>query len=190
MYRAATTIRAEFEQALTSPGSSEPRTAVGEFFQQGPRHFALRFSQPAGDAIIADADVVWIYLPSTAKGQVMKMPAEAGTGLDFFNQLLRTTRRSFTVTVGADTTISGHAVRAFQLVPKHPSSPFTRAALWIGRDDSRLWQLETVESSGSLRRVRFTRIRFDTPLPRGTLTFVPPPGMRVIDQAALLGGKP
>ncbi|HVT39421.1 MAG TPA: outer membrane lipoprotein carrier protein LolA [Gemmatimonadaceae bacterium] len=189
-YRSAETLRATFRQTLTSPGTKTSHTASGEFLQRGPAHVAFHFSEPAGDAIVIDGDVIWMYLPSTAKGQVLKMPREAGAGLDFLSQLLGAPRDHYIVAQMPDERAGAHAAAVFALTPKGPNGPFTRATLWLGREDAILWQLETVEQSGLVRRLQFTSVRFNAALPKGALTFVAPDGVRVIDQAALLGGRP
>ena len=188
-YTSARSIRAQFEQTLTNPNTQSTHTARGEFFQRGALHFAFRFSDPAGDAIVSDGAALWIYLPSNAKGQVLKMPGQAGAGLDFLTQLLTTPREHYGVSALPDTTVGGHQVAVFALAPKKPAAPFSRATLWVGRDDALLWQLETVEPSGLVRRVRFTSVRTNVDLPNGALTFVVPDGVRVVDQAMLMGAK-
>jgi chaperone LolA len=190
LYHSAKTLRAKFDQTLTSPGTNTVRSAAGEFLQRGPDHFALRFTDPAGDAIVNDGAVIWVYLPSTTKGQVIKMPHEAGAGLDFFAELLTAPREHYSVASLADETVASHVTAVFALTPKKPNAPFTRATLWIGRDDATLWKLETVEPSGLVRRLSFTTVRFGAALPKGALTFDVPEGVRVVDPAAMLGGKP
>jgi chaperone LolA len=189
-YRSAETLRATFEQTLTNPSTKTSHAATGEFLQRGPTHLAFRFSEPAGDAIVIDGDVIWMYFPSTSKGQVMKMPREAGAGLDFLTELLSAPREHYAIASLPGEMVGSHATAVFALTPKRPNGPFTRATLWLGRDDAILWQLETVEPSGLVRRLEFTSVRFNAALPKGALTFVAPEGVRVIDQAALLGGKP
>ena len=189
-YRTAVSVRATFEQTLTSPDTKSSRLAAGEFLQRGKNHFALRFTDPVGDAIVNDGEFVWVYLPSTAKGQVMQIPQSAGAGLDFFSELLTAPREHYEVATRPDETISGHATSVFALTPRKATAPFTRATLWVGTNDAALWQLETVEPSGLVRRLHFSSVRFDVALPKGALTFAVPPGVRVIDQAAMLGGKP
>ena len=189
-YRTAASVRATFEQTLTSPDTKSSRLAAGEFLQRGKNHFALRFTDPAGDAIVNDGAFIWVYLPSTAKGQVMQIPQEAGAGLDFFSELLTAPREHYDVAARPGETISGHTTSVFALTPRKPTAPFTRATLWVGTTDAALWQLETVEPSGLVRRLHFSSVRFGVALPKGALTFVVPPGVRVIDQAAMLGGKP
>ena len=188
-YSSARTIRAQFEQTLTNPNTQSSHSARGEFFQRGALHFAFRFSEPAGDAIVSDGAALWIYLPSYAKGQVLKMPGEAGAALDVLTQLLTAPREHYTVTSLPDTSFGARQLAVFALAPKKPAAPFSRATLWVGRDDALLWQLETVEPSGLVRRVRFASVRTNVDIPRGALTFVVPEGVRVIDQRMLMGAK-
>ncbi|HEY2850070.1 MAG TPA: outer membrane lipoprotein carrier protein LolA, partial [Gemmatimonadaceae bacterium] len=78
LYRAATSVHATFEQTLTAPASA-PQSASGEYFQGSNSRFALRFTDPAGDAVVNDGTSLWLYLPSSARGQVIKMKSGAGT---------------------------------------------------------------------------------------------------------------
>jgi outer membrane lipoprotein carrier protein len=188
-YRAARTVRASFEQTLSSPASGGVHPARGEYFQSGSR-FALRFADPSGDAVVNDGASLWLYLPSSAKGQVIKVPSEAGQGLDLLGELLAAPRASYVVARVRDETVDSHATAVFALSPKRPDMPFTRATLWIGKSDALIWQLETVEPSGLVRRVRFTSVRTDVDLPPDALVFDIPAGVKVIDQAALFGKKP
>lgn len=189
-YASIRTVRARFEQTLTNPNTKTALRAKGEFFQRGPSRFALRFSDPAGDAIVSDDSALWVYLPSSAKGQVLRMPREAGAGLDFLTQLLTAPRAHYAVVVLGDSTVSARVTTVFALTPKDANAPFTRATLWLGRADAFLWQVETIEPSGLVRRVRFATIQTNVALPSGAVSFTVPEGVRVIDQAALLRGRP
>ena len=103
-YTSRRTLRATFKQTLTSPATRTVRNATGEFFQEGPR-FALRFSDPAGDAIVSDGSAIWVFLPSTSKGTVMKVPRQLGAGLGVMSQLLSKPREHYAVTQLPDTVI-------------------------------------------------------------------------------------
>lgn len=189
-YASVRTVRAQFEQTLTNPNTKTARTSRGEFLQRGPTRFALRFSDPAGDAIVSDGEFVWVYLPSSAKGQVLKLPREAGAGLDFLTQLLTAPRAHYAVKELPDSAVGPRTTAVYTLTPKSADAPFTRATLWLGRGDAFLWQVETIEPSGLVRRVRFTSIQTNVGLPGGAVSFTVPEGVRVIDQAALLRGRP
>jgi len=182
------TLRAAFEQSLTNPDLRETRTARGDFMQQGPSKFAFRFSDPAGDAIVSDGTAIWVYLPSSARGQALKLPIAQGAQLDLITQLLTAPRTSYRITEGPTDEINGHSVSVFMLAPRSPNAPFTKATLWIDREDALVRQLEAVEPSGLVRRIRFRDIRTDIELPRDALTFVVPPNVKVLDASGLLGG--
>jgi outer membrane lipoprotein-sorting protein len=188
-YRAAKTVRATFEQTLTSPATGGVHPAHGEYFQSGSR-FALRFTDPVGDAVVSDGSTLWLYLPSSVKGQVMKMPSQAGAGLDVLTQLLSSPKDSYVAKRLRDDTVDGHAATVFLLTAKKKDFPFTRATLWIGKSDALVWQLETTEDTGMLRRVRFTSVQTDVELPANAFVFNVPQGVRIIDSESLMGKKP
>lgn len=182
-------IKAAFEQTLTNPDLGETKTSRGEFVQQGAARFAFRFTEPAGDAIVADGNALWVYLPSSARGQVLKLPIAQGAQLDLITQLLTAPRTSYAVTDGGLDRLGGAVVAVYRLTPRLQTAPFVRATLWLDPATALVRQLEAVEPSGLIRRIRFQDIRADVALAPGALTFTPPPNVRVVDAAALLGGR-
>lgn len=187
-YQGARTLRAEFTQALTNPRSRTDLRSSGEFFQRGADRFAFKFSAPAEDRIISDGQVLWLYAPSTTRGQVFKLPRGAGMGMDLASGVLKDPARRYTVTAMGDTTLDGRAVRAVRLVPRAQGAPFTRATLWLDTQSALVRRAEFIEASGLVRTLAFTNIRVGATLPRDAFVFVVPEGVRVIDQAAMLGG--
>ncbi len=187
---AGRTIRASFEQTLTNPDIRQTRTSRGNFAQQGPSRFSFRFTDPAGDAIVADGAALWIYLPSSARGQALKLPIAQGAQLDLLTQMLTAPRATYTVQLRASESIDGRRTTVLQLTPRQADAPFARATLWIDPDDALVRQLEAVEHSGLVRRVRFREIRTDVELPRDALQFAVPAGVKVIDASGLLGLRP
>ena len=191
--RAATTarrgdpLRANFTQVLTNPRTGTTFPSRGEFFQQGPTRFAFRFADPSADRIVADGRAIWLYLPSTAKGQVLKLPTVAGAGLDLIGTLLRDPATHYVITGLGDTTVEGRRLVRVSLLPKAPG-PFTRAELWLDARTAEIAVAEFDEASGLIRRVTFANVRRGGSLPADAFRFTPPPGVRVIDQAALMGG--
>lgn len=188
-YRAAKSVRAAFEQTLSAPATGGVHPSHGDYVQSGSK-FALRFTDPAGDAIVSDGKTLWLYLPSSAKGQVLKMPSQAGAGLDILTQLLAAPKDTYSSARVGDETVDGRATTVYTLSPKKKDFPFTRAKLWIGKSDALIWQLETVEESGLNRKVRFTSVQTDVDLSPDAFVFNVPAGVRVIDSNSLLGKKP
>lgn len=183
-------MRAAFEQTLFNPDVKQTKVSRGDFAQQGAAKFAFRFSDPPGDAIVADGSAIWVYLPSAARGQTLKLPIAQGAQLDLITQLLTAPRASYKITTGKPTELGGRPVVVVQLEPKVAGTPFTRATLWLDRDDALVRQLEAVEPSGLVRKIRFTDMRTDVELPAGMLTFTVPTGVKVIDASGLFGVKP
>jgi outer membrane lipoprotein carrier protein len=188
-YQGARTLRAEFTQTLSNPRTRTDLRSRGEFFQKGAQYFAFKFAQPPEDRIVSDGQVLWLYSPSTAKGQVFKMPRAAGAGMDLVSSVLREPSRRYTVTALADSTIDGRATRAVLLVPTAQGGMFTRATLWLDVGNALVRKVQFTEASGLVRTLTFSKIRLGSTLPRDAFVFVPPAGVRVIDQAAMLGGS-
>lgn len=181
-------LRAAFDQTLTNPDTKQVRTSHGDFIQQGPSKFAFRFSDPVGDAIIADGVAIWVYLPSSARGQALKLPIAQGAQLDLLSQLLTNPRATYRVSEGATEDMSGRTVSVITLTPRVTNAPFTKAIIWLDRDDAVVRQLEATEPSGLVRRIRFRDVRTDVELAKDALTFVVPAGVKVVDASALMGG--
>ena len=182
-------MTASFEQALTNPDIGETKTSRGEFAQQGPARFAFRFTEPAGDAIVADGRALWVYLPSSARGQVLKLPLAQGAQLDLITQLLTAPRTSYRIADGGLDRLGGATVAVYRLTPRIQTAPFVRATLWLDTATALVRQLEAVEPSGLIRRIRFEDIRTDVTLRPDALTFTVPANVRVVDASALLGGR-
>ena len=162
--RRTETMRADLTQVLTNPRAGTTLVSRGEFLQQGPTRFAFRFTEPAEDRIVADGQVIWLYLPSTMKGQVLKLPAVAGAGLDLIGTLLRDPATRYAITSLGDTTIEGRRLARIALVPRG-SAPFSRATLWLELRTAEIAVAEFQEPSGLLRRLTLSRIRRGGRLP-------------------------
>lgn len=191
-YRGARTLQAAFTQTLAPVGGGAPMTSRGEFLQAGASRFAFRFAEPAEDRIVADGRAVWLYLPSTLRGQAIRLPrgVGAGAGLDLVAALLTDPGRRYVVRALPDTTVAGRREAQVTLEPRAAGAPFTRATLRLDATRRLIVGAVLREPSGLVRTLVFTNVRLGARLPADAFTFTPPAGVRVIDQAALLGGVP
>jgi outer membrane lipoprotein carrier protein len=190
-YTSTKTSKGTFEQVITNPLTGSKVNASGMFEQQRkPARFSFRFVQPKGDMIIGDGRWLWVYLPSSTPGQVIKVPmTEGGAGsLDLASRFFDSPRTRFTITDAGTATIAGHATRAVVLQPKATTEPFTRAKVWIDTADGTLRQFETAEPSGITRLVTVTAVTSNAAVDAKSFTFKPPKGTRVVDQT-VLGGR-
>jgi outer membrane lipoprotein carrier protein len=179
------TIQGTFEQTVTNSLTDGTASSRGTYAQQRPNHLAIRFSTPASDAVVADGTNLWIYLPSSAPGQVIKRRAtERGSApIDLTGQFLDSPRTRYDASPAGARTIDGHAAHGVTLVPKAgTSSPFTRATVWVDDDDSLIRSFEETETNGITRSVHLTSVKLNAPIDRATFRFAIPKGARVVDQ--------
>ena len=179
------TARATFEQTITNSLTGRTLTATGEYQQQRPGKLSVRFADPANDRIVADGKNMWLYLPSTAPGQVIKTTMkDGGSGtVDLTAQFLTTPRSRFTVVPGGALTVSGRATHAFTLTPKTKAgAPFQAATVWIDDADATIRQFDVTETSGLERKVRLTSFRPNVAVDASAFTFTVPEGVRVVER--------
>lgn len=179
------TVRGTFEQTVTNPITGSSATAKGTYVQERPNRLAIRFSDPAADAIISDGKALWIYLPSSAPNQVIKRLAtdKSAVPIDLTGQFLDAPKSKYDITAAGTATAQGHPAHVLRLIAKKDGgAPVTRATVWIDDDDSVIREFETVEPSGVTRHVKLTTLELNGAVDAGSFTFSPPKGARIIDQ--------
>jgi outer membrane lipoprotein carrier protein len=179
------TARATFEQTITNPLTGRTLTATGEYQQQRPGKLSVRFSDPANDRIVADGSHLWLYLPSTTPGQVVRTAVKnSGSGtVDLSAQFLVSPRTRYTVSAAGTAQVSGRPTHVFTLVPKQKEgAQFQTATVWIDDADATIRQFEVTEPSGVQRRVRLTSFRTNAPVDASTFKFTVPEGVRIVDR--------
>jgi outer membrane lipoprotein carrier protein len=179
------TARATFEQTITNSLTGRTLTASGEYQQQRPGKLSVRFSEPANDRIVADGTRLWLYLPSTTPGQVIRTSQKnGGSGtVDLTAQFLTAPRTRYTISQAGAAEVSGRATHTYTLVPKQKEgATFQTATVWIDDADATIRQFEVTEPSGLVRRVRLTSFRPNVPVDASAFTFTVPAGVRVVDR--------
>ena len=189
-YASPRTLQASFAQTLSNPRTGSVYRANGTFVQAGTERFAFRFTDPVGDAIVADGESVWLYLPSSAPGQALKVPRAVGAGLDLASAILRDPGTRYRVRAMGSAEVDGRATEGVELTARTAGGMFTKAVVWI--DPAQLVIRRTVisETAGMERQMDFTAVRVGGTVPADAFVFTPPAGVRVIDQALLFGGPP
>jgi len=181
-YDGMTTLRAAFSQTLTNPMLGGPEQSRGVLFLQPPGRFAMRFTEPSGDRVVADGQWLWVYTPSSVPDQVIRQPIPTSGAntpnlfAQFVDQPLERYRASY---VGSDT-VAAEPVDLVRLVPKGDDAPFREAVIGISRRDGWMRRLSLVEESGQRRVLTFQRLDINQLIPPGELRFSVPRGTRVI----------
>ncbi|MCU0647125.1 MAG: outer-membrane lipoprotein carrier protein LolA [Gemmatimonadaceae bacterium] len=182
-FAATRTASAAFEQRIANPLTGRTLLSRGTFVQRKPSRLAVSFTEPAGDRIVADGTWLWLYLPSTNPGQVLKLPAgESGTGgVDVAAMILDAPRGAVTTSDAGSATIAGRATRAIGLVPKAGSElPYQKATVWLDTADASVRQVLIVDEQGVERTVTITRWSPNSPVADSAFRFVPPKGAKVV----------
>jgi outer membrane lipoprotein carrier protein len=179
------TVRGSFEQTVTNPLTGSSATAHGEFAQERPNRLAIRFSRPDSGAIVADGKYLWIYLPTSAPGQVIKRSAtdRGAVPIDLTGQFLDAPKSKYDISAAGTRAVEGHPAHGFALVAKGASSPVLKATVWVDDDDALIREFESTEQSGVVRHVKITAMELNGPVSKDSFAFVVPRGARVVDQS-------
>ena len=180
-----TTVRGTFDQTVTNSLTGSSATAHGVYAQERPSRLAIHFVGPDSGAIVSDGKAVWVYLPASAPGQVVKRPAtdRSASPFDLTGQFLDAPRTKYDISSAPSRTVDGHQAHGLVLVPKPgASAPFTTATVWVDDDDSLIREFEEVEPSGVTRHVHLTSIRTNVPVDRAAFSFTIPKGVKVVDR--------
>jgi outer membrane lipoprotein carrier protein len=187
-YASMKTMRAEFRQTITNPLTGTSSTSRGEILRRQPNLLAINFSDPKGDRVVADGKAVWIYLPSSAPGQVVRLTAgsRAAGNIDPGALFLSSPRSRFNVKSAGSEVVGGVKTDVIVLTPRTSTAPFTHAKVWVDATAT-VKQFEVTDANGLTRFVVITRLTANAPIARSEFTFAPPPNARILDSAAFGG---
>jgi chaperone LolA len=184
-YRTVRGLSADFVQVVMNPLVGEPDTTWGKLYQKPPSLFAMRFTHPKGDRIVADGRSFWLYTPSTTPDQVIRtpIPKVGTTGPNLIGQFVDHARERYRARyVRADTLSPDGVADIIALDPKDPTLPYRGAVIWIARSDSLVRRMEIAETSGQQRIVILRGLRVNGDVPQREFKFSVPRGVQVIDQ--------
>ena len=180
VYRASQGMCADFEQVLSVPLLGEDIKGEGYLCTQQPGLFSMRFTEPAGDVLVADGTWFWVYRPSSDPRQVLRSALATGPrGVDFYSEFLNAPRDKYSAEYRGREAIAGNPVHRIALTPSHPA-PYRSAVLWIESVASLLRKVEMTEENGSVRTVTLGAVDVNPHIDAETFRFTPPDGAQVI----------
>jgi outer membrane lipoprotein-sorting protein len=179
-YREIQGFCAEFQQVLSVPLLRDTTYSKGSLCQERPNLFAMRFSDPEGDLLVADGESFWVYYPSSDPRQVLRFEMETRPGgVDFHREFLDASGDKYDIQYLSRETISGQPTHLISLTPLEPAG-FRMARVWLDTDRSLILQAEVEMENGSVRTVTLSEIRLNPPPDPARFQFVPPEGVQVI----------
>src|SRR6267143_4599209 len=174
------TLQADFTQIVDNPMLGDPDTTRGRLFQRRPNYFAMRFSEPKNDRIVADGRRLWLYTPSTTPGQVIRttIPGTGTTGPNLIWQFVEHPRERYTARyVRADSLPDG-PVDVVALTPRVKDLPYEAATVWIAKQDGLVRRIEIVENTGQHRTITLQHLAVNGTIPTREFRFSPTSGVR------------
>lgn len=184
-YATVRTARAEFTQEIRNPLLGRTLTSRGTLVQRKPGKMAVTFSDPAGDRIVSDGMWLWVYIPSSLPGQVMKLPAgEGGTGgVDVAATVLDAPREGYTLSAAGARALNGRATQGVTLTAKAGAAvPFPKATLWIDNADGTVREVAITDETGTLRTIRLVSYEKNVNIDASAFAFKVPSGVKVVQQ--------
>ena len=182
-FRQLRSLSADFDQVVKNEmvGTFASR---GALVQSGASRLAMRFADPKGEAIVIDGTYIWIYTPSTAPGQVLRVPiaSASGYGVNLLGWLLDRPAERYHAGYVRKDTVDGVAVDVINLEPAVVGLPFTGATLWLARSDGLPRRIEVTEPSGNHRTVTLSHLKPNPELPPDAFVFTPPKGVKIVDR--------
>jgi len=182
-YDAVRSLQADFVQDLTVPLLDQTQRSRGTMYHRRPDRFLMKFSDPAGDVVVADGKYLWLYYPSTDAKQVIRTTLEeGGHQVDLQREFLSNPTARFRASLNGTEAVGGRSADLLTLVPRQSSSPYRKIRLWVDRQDALVRRFEITEQNGTVRRLELRNLRANVTLPDGLFAFTPPAGAQVFQQ--------
>lgn len=180
-YDAVRTLRADFVQDLTVPLLNTTQRSRGEIFHRKPDRFLMRFSDPAGDVVVADGRALWLYYPSNDPGQVIRTSMGEAGRIDLQREFLSNPTERFDATLVGSEAVAGRQARVLDLVPR-AAAPYRQVRIWIDEQDALARRFRITENNDAVRTVELRNLRVNETLADDLFTFTPPPNAQVFEQ--------
>src|SRR3989454_2254133 len=152
------TLAADFVQVIDNPMLGDPDTTRGRLYQRRPNFFAMRFTEPKNDRVVADGRRLWLYTPSTTPGQVIRaaIPGTGTTGPNLIGQFVEHPRDRYSARYVRADSVGDARVDVIALTPRAADLPYSEATVWIAQQDGLIRRIAIVENSGQRRSEEHT----------------------------------
>ena len=181
-YRNLTTFTAEFEQTLVNPMLGAPETTSGVLFLEPPGRFAMRWTDPDGERVVADGEWLWAFAPSSVPDQVIRqaIPQSGPSSPQLMAQFVDRPEERYVATYVGEALVKGELTDVLHLTPRRDGLPFSEAEIAVGRGDGLLRRIAVTEVSGQERTLVLSGIGVNVRIPESELEFEVPSGVRIV----------
>lgn len=181
-YEDVRALEADFVQEVTVPLLQSTQRSRGRIYHRRPDRFLMRFSQPAGDMVVADGRHLWMYYPSTDPKQVLRTRvAEGGQAMDLHREFLSNAAERYDAVRTGTEPVAGRPADVLVLRPRTPSS-YRQVRIWVDREDALVRRFEIQEENESVRLLELRNLQLNGTLGDELFRFTPPAGAQIFDQ--------
>jgi len=179
-YQGVDAFCGDFSQRLEVPLLGETHYSNGTLCQAQPDLFAMRWTDPEGDRVVADGEFFWVYYPSLDPVQVFRFSIEARPGgMDFQREFLEAPGEKYTLDYVGEEVLEGRRAHIISAKPRERAA-FDEARLWLDVERALILQLRIGMENGSVRTVTLTNVRLNPPADPLRFNFTLPAGAQVI----------
>lgn len=181
-YREVEAVCADFTQTLEVVLLRRVNSGSGVLCQKAPNLFSMRFSDPGGDAVVADGEFFWVYYRSINPEQVLKLPLDPERGgMDFYREFLQQPREKYDARIEGREEVTGRETVRIGLEPLMPRG-YESAKVWIDPAAGTIRRIRVVEDNGTVRTVTLSGIRMDPEVDAGIFSFQVPEGVIIVSR--------
>jgi outer membrane lipoprotein carrier protein len=179
--RRVTDLKAPFQQAAHNKALNQTVAARGTLYLKKPGRLRWEYQTPTPQEVVSDGAKLWIYTPQLKQVNVSAAPAALAGPAGSFLQGLGQVREHFDprfLNPAQPTDADGLVV--LDLAPKRPQPLLARLIVSV---DPRSWLVRQAivhDELGNTVTVRFGDTVVNSGLADSMFTFVPPPGVAVV----------
>ena len=112
----------------------------------------------------------------------MPLPSGPVHGLNVLSWILDRPRERYRIRYLRTEPVGGRTADVVELIPRSADMPFSKAIVWLDREDALPRKLEISERRGGTRTITLSRIRTNDRVSEQAFAFSVPEGVRIIDQ--------
>lgn len=181
--RRVTDLKASFQQSAFNRAMNQTIEARGTLYLKKPGRLRWEYQTPTPQEIVSDGTRLWIYTAELRQVNVTASPAAlagpAGSFLDGLGQVREHFQARF-LNPAQPTDQDGLVV--LDLTPKRPQPLMARLIIAVDPQSWLVRRAVVYDQLDNTVTVRFQGPVVNSGLPDALFTFVPPPGVAVIEQ--------
>jgi outer membrane lipoprotein carrier protein len=172
------TLTAAFEQTLLTERGQRLEVSRGRVYLQRPGLFRWEYFAPYQQSIIADGKRVWVYDKDLEQVSVKPFDSAVAETPALLLSGRTDIQREFEVfELG-----KADGLEWMRLKPRKQQAQYT--VIRLGFDGPRVEVMELLDNFGQTTRIAFSGQQRNVPIDPALFTFIPPPGVDVLDAAA------